>query len=151
MYSWNIAHLPFTLNDTRCFERTVKSKLIDIQYIILVLGLGVVVFIVTFTNISVKSWGSVLLVEVTGVPRENHWPMQSHWKALSHNVVWSTPRLSRIQTLNVNVYLFVRYLVFDDSSVDDDWKDAWIRSLMYRNNIWIKLCSFDRKMSIFSN
>ena len=37
------------------------------------------------------------------------------------------------------------------SSVDDDWKDAWIRSLMYRNNIWIKLCSFDRKMSIFSN
>jgi hypothetical protein len=22
---------------------------------------------------------------------------------------------------------------------------------MYRNNIWIKLCSFDKKISIFSN
>ena len=113
-YSWNIAHLPFTLNDTRCIEITVKSKLIDIQHIIPVLRLGVMVFNVTFTNISVKSWGSVLLVEVTGVPRENQWPVPSHWQALSHNVVLSAPCLSGIQTLNNDVYLFVRYLVFDD-------------------------------------
>ena len=32
------------------------------------------VFNATFNNISVISWWSVLLVEETGVPRENHWP-----------------------------------------------------------------------------
>ena len=30
------------------------------------------VFNVTFNNISVISWGSVLLVEETGLPEENH-------------------------------------------------------------------------------
>jgi DNA-directed RNA polymerase beta' subunit len=32
----------------------------------------VMVFNVTFNNSSVISWGPVLLVEETGVPRENH-------------------------------------------------------------------------------
>jgi len=27
----------------------------------------------------------------TGVPRENHWLVASHWQTLSHNVVSSTP------------------------------------------------------------
>jgi len=36
------------------------------------------VFNVTFNNISVISWQSVLLVEKTGAPRENHWPITSH-------------------------------------------------------------------------
>ena len=35
---------------------------------------------------------SVLLVEKTGVPGENHWPVTSHWETLSHNVVSSTPK-----------------------------------------------------------
>jgi hypothetical protein len=42
----------------------------------------------------------VLLVEETRVPRENHWPVASHWKTLLHNVVSSTPcheRDSKIQ------------------------------------------------------
>jgi hypothetical protein len=34
------------------------------------------------------------LVEETGVPGENHWPVTSHWQTLSHNVVSSTPCLS---------------------------------------------------------
>jgi hypothetical protein len=34
------------------------------------------VFNVTFNNISVISWLSVLFVEETGVPRENHRPVQ---------------------------------------------------------------------------
>jgi hypothetical protein len=38
------------------------------------------VFNATFNNISTISWQSVLLVEETGVPRENHWPLVSHWK-----------------------------------------------------------------------
>jgi len=32
----------------------------------------------TFNNISVMSWWSVLLVEETGVPGENHRPVGSH-------------------------------------------------------------------------
>jgi hypothetical protein len=41
-------------------------------------------------NISVISWRSVLLVEETGVPGENHRPVASHWQTLSYNVVSST-------------------------------------------------------------
>ena len=29
---------------------------------------------------------SVLLMEETGIPRENHWPAASHWQTLPHNV-----------------------------------------------------------------
>jgi len=46
----------------------------------------------TFNNISVISWRSVLFVEETGVPRENHRRASSHWQTLSHNVS-RTPRL----------------------------------------------------------
>jgi hypothetical protein len=35
-------------------------------------------------------WRSVLLVEETGVPGENHCPATSHWQTLSHNVVSRT-------------------------------------------------------------
>jgi len=39
----------------------------------------------TFNHISVISWQSVLLVEDTGVPGENHWSAAtSHWQTLSH-------------------------------------------------------------------
>jgi hypothetical protein len=52
----------------------------------------VMVFKDTFNNISAISWRSVLLVEETGVPAENHRPVASHWQTLSHNVVSSIPR-----------------------------------------------------------
>jgi hypothetical protein len=39
---------------------------------------SVMVFNATFNNISVISWWSVLLVEKTGVPGENHRPVASH-------------------------------------------------------------------------
>jgi len=35
-------------------------------------GLGAMLFNATFNNISAISWQSVLLVEETGVPGENH-------------------------------------------------------------------------------
>jgi hypothetical protein len=38
----------------------------------------VIVFNATFNNISVIWWQSVLLVEETGVPGENHRPAASH-------------------------------------------------------------------------
>ena len=53
------------------------------------------VFNANFHNISVILWQSVLLVEETRVPGEDHWPVASHWKTLSHNVVSSTPRHDR--------------------------------------------------------
>jgi len=48
------------------------------------------VFNTLFKNISVISWLSVLLVEETGVPGENHRPATIHCQTLSHNVVSST-------------------------------------------------------------
>jgi hypothetical protein len=45
------------------------------------------VFNVTFNNISVISWRSVLLVEENEVHRENHVPATSRWQNLSHNVL----------------------------------------------------------------
>jgi len=53
----------------------------------------------TFNNISVISWQSVLLVEETGGPCENHWPVASHWQSLSHNVVHLA--LIEIRTHNI--------------------------------------------------
>ena len=50
------------------------------------------VFNAAFNNISVISWCSVLLVEETGVPWENHWPAAGHLQTLSHKVVLSTLR-----------------------------------------------------------
>jgi hypothetical protein len=38
----------------------------------------VMVFNATFNNISVISWQSILLVEETGVPRENYLPVAIH-------------------------------------------------------------------------
>ena len=56
-------------------------------------------------NISNISWQSVLLVEESGVPRENQQPVVSHLQTLSHNVVSSTPRLSGIKTHNYIVVI----------------------------------------------
>ena len=38
----------------------------------------------TNSGVSVISWRSVLLVNETGVPIENHRPVASHWQTLSH-------------------------------------------------------------------
>jgi len=41
-------------------------------------GVGLMVFNTTFNNISVISWRSVLLMEETRVPRDNHRHAASH-------------------------------------------------------------------------
>ena len=41
----------------------------------------------TFNNVLFISGRSTLLVKETGVPRENHRPVASHWQTLSHNIV----------------------------------------------------------------
>ena len=50
------------------------------------------VFNATLNNISAISWRSVLLVEETGVPGENHRLAASHLQTLSHTVVSSILR-----------------------------------------------------------
>ena len=52
---------------------------------------GGMVFNVTFNNISVISWRSVLLVEETRVPGKKQRPISSHCQTLSHNIASSTP------------------------------------------------------------
>ena len=44
----------------------------------------------TFNNISVILWRSVLLVEETWVPGQNHRPVAVNWNSLSHIVASST-------------------------------------------------------------
>jgi hypothetical protein len=51
-----------------------------------ILRVNVMVFNATFNNCSAISWWSVLLVEKTGVPRENHRPA-SHWQTVSLNIL----------------------------------------------------------------
>ena len=70
--------------------------------IIIIIGLWLMVFNATSNNISVISWRSLLLVEETGVPGENHWLVAGHWQIISHNIVSSTPCLSGIRTHNVS-------------------------------------------------
>jgi hypothetical protein len=49
----------------------------DRNSLIVEVKVRVMVFNATFNNISVISWWSVLLVEETEVPRENHRPIAS--------------------------------------------------------------------------
>ena len=52
------------------------------------------VFHTTFNNNSVISWRSILLVEETEVPAENHRAIASRRQTLSHNVASNIPRQS---------------------------------------------------------
>ena len=61
------------------------------------------VFNATFNNILVISWRSVLLVEETGVPSENHRPIVSHWQTLSHCCIQYTSQLYVIYILIAHV------------------------------------------------
>ena len=75
----------------------------------------VVVFNATLNNISVITWRSVLLVDETVVPGENHQPVASHWQTLSHNVVSSTPLRVRDGTYVIAIVWLVwslYYLIF---------------------------------------
>jgi hypothetical protein len=59
------------------FSDCIKTSY-NIMFIKIVSMFRVVAFNATFNNISVISWPSVLLVEGTGVPGENHRPVVSH-------------------------------------------------------------------------
>jgi hypothetical protein len=69
-----------------------------------ILGFGFVVFNATFNNISVISWRSVVLVEDTWVPGENHRPLASHWQTFSHNVHQLYPLICKSLIFNYEVF-----------------------------------------------
>jgi hypothetical protein len=75
----------------RLFQKRVVSTNLYIYVFIRVMAM---VLNATFNNISVISWLSVLLVEETGVPRENHRPVISHWQ----------PRLNMLGTDCIDSY-----------------------------------------------
>ena len=49
----------------------------------------------TFNNISTISWWPVLLVEETGICKDNHPSVTCYWQTLPHKVVSFTPCMSR--------------------------------------------------------
>jgi hypothetical protein len=55
----------------------------------------VMIFNAIFNNISEISWRSDLLVDETGIPKENHRPATSYWQTWSRNAESSTPRYER--------------------------------------------------------
>jgi hypothetical protein len=57
------------------------------QYNVYLGWIMVMVFNATFNNISFIAWQSVLLVEETGEPVENHRPVASYWQTVGS--VWS--------------------------------------------------------------
>jgi hypothetical protein len=65
---------------------------------------GFMMFNTTFNNtcISVISWRSVLLLEETGIPGENHRSAASQRQTFSHNIVSNTPRMSGFLTHNIS-------------------------------------------------
>jgi ABC-type phosphate/phosphonate transport system permease subunit len=67
-----------TENCTSKKEKKTFAKLVIYLVHQLPVMVWFMVFNATFNNISVIAWWLVLLVEETGVPRENHRPVTSH-------------------------------------------------------------------------
>jgi hypothetical protein len=82
------------------------------------------IFNTTFNNIPVISWQSVLLVEETGVPEENHRPVTSHWQfyhimfyrvhLANWNIVESGVKHHRY---NPNLYVMCSFMSWSESYV----------------------------------
>jgi hypothetical protein len=65
-------------------------------------------FNVTFINISVISWRSVLMVEDIEVPAENHRPVASHWQTcIEYTSPWTGFKLTTLVVIGTNVHVVV--------------------------------------------
>ena len=82
------------------------------------------VFSITFSNILVISWRSVLMVKETGVPVENHRPVASYWQTLLHNVVfeYTSPAMNCIW-----LYNFLTFWVFLMKVTIKTCHEHWIK------------------------
>ena len=68
-------------------------------------------FNTTLNKISVKSWGTVLLVEETGLPGENYQPVASLWQTLSYNGEY-------VETFKMDTIFFIG---INDHDVGSHW------------------------------
>ena len=93
-------------------KNTVAVLMYLIYHVIFLdnLRVRIMMFNATFTNISVISWRSVILLEETGVLWENHRPATSHWQTLSHNVVsYTLVRLELTTLVVIGTHCIGRY------------------------------------------
>jgi hypothetical protein len=67
-------------------------------------------FNATFNNISVISWLSVLLVEETGVPRENHRPAAIRYKTSVNMTVSNIVTNEREMSIKYRNYQTILYI-----------------------------------------
>ena len=88
------SHYPPAVGALRTYVRLITGNRLPVPQYKLTYD-RLIVFNTTFNNISVISWGSVLLMEETSVTEENDRPATCHWQTLSHNVVSSTFRHER--------------------------------------------------------
>jgi hypothetical protein len=79
------------------------EELISINNFVLSYPVWFMVFNATFNNISAISWRSILMVEETGVPGENHRPVKSHWQTLSFYDHLAMRELDRLSILCRNL------------------------------------------------
>ena len=83
-----------------CVQSTVFKKMYTWSLIEMCVRFMFMVFNTNFNNISVVTWRSVLFVEKTGGPEENHRLIASHWQTFSNNVVHFV--LIEIRTHNIS-------------------------------------------------
>jgi hypothetical protein len=103
-----------------------------------------------FNNISVISWRSVLLVEETRVPGENHRPVANHRQTLSHNVVSSTPTMSGIRT---HTFMVIGTYMYYSTETCQSWYhiyEYFPYSINWYNKIILELINI-QKSSVHRN
>ena len=131
------------------------------------------VFNATFNNISVISRWSVLLVEETGLPGENHRPVSSHWQTLSQYVVfeytspWTGFELTTLVVIdtdctgscksNFNLLLWNNWVEVESKLGRSLWNGAWFSikfdfhtDCQFGDLTWLpgwKMCSDPKKFS----
>jgi hypothetical protein len=125
---WDVINLNTPFNNWSCINTLVHTFRVRFM-----------VVNATFKSISVILWWSVLLVQESGEPGENHRPDASHWQTSSTNVAPSTPHLSGIRTHNVSgdmhwlhiIRVMVFNATFNNISVIYGGQFYWWRKLGY--------------------
>jgi hypothetical protein len=109
------------------------------------------VFNTIFNNISVISWRSILLVEETGVPRENNGHNVSHWQILSHKCcieytlpwtgfklapfVWNRQVFSKYNVINKDffyIWTLIKGWFIQDCVLIRVWFTAFVDKLAWK-------------------
>jgi hypothetical protein len=113
------------------------------------------IFPIYFGNLFCISWRSVLLVEETGVPGENHRPVASHWQTLSHNVVHLA--LIEIRTHNIGGNLIYNWSYIVNHRPSWPWSyGSWICNYLCNEcllppMLWVRISISARCTTLWEN